>query len=83
MARAAVALEIALGLLQILHRCSCLKPAVLEVQNDCRCGSNSARVGPPVPLKSMACSVSICRGAGALQVDVQPVNSSLSTVSVT
>lgn len=42
------------GLLQILHWCSSLKPAVLQVQNYCRCGSNSAWIGQPVPLKSTA-----------------------------
>lgn len=50
----AAALERALRLLKILHWHACLKPAVLEVQNYCRCGSNSAQTGQPEPLKSTA-----------------------------
>ena len=50
----AAALEIALSLLPILHWCSSLRPAVLQVQNYCRCSSNSMRIGQPVPLESTA-----------------------------
>lgn len=50
----AAALERAPRLLQILHGRSSLKPAVLEVQNYGRCGSNGAQIGRPVPLKSTA-----------------------------
>lgn len=48
------ALERALSLLQILHWCSSLKSSVRQVQNYCRCGANSARIGQPVALKSTA-----------------------------
>lgn len=71
---AVVALETAPGLLEILQQCSYLKLAVLEVQSDCRCGSDSAWIGRPVPLESTAFSVSIYGGAKSLQGDVQPVN---------
>lgn len=50
----AAALEITPSLLPILHRCSSPRPAVLQVQNYCRCSSNSVRIGQPVPLKSTA-----------------------------
>lgn len=52
--RLTAALQIALRLLQILFECSCLKLGVLEVQNYCRCSSNSVRIGHPIALKSTA-----------------------------
>lgn len=45
---AGVALEKALRLLRILHQHSYLKPAVREVQRDCRCGSNRAWISQSV-----------------------------------